>query len=214
MTDRALLLDLDGTLADSLPALKQVYRTFLSRFGVGGTEEEFQSLNGPPLREVCRILQETHRLPGGLDELYSDYQRLLAQAHAEIPPAIGAENVLFTARMNGWATAVVTSTPRAVAKSWLDRHRLNGLIDFIIGGDDVVAGKPNPEPYSLALERAGCAAENAIAVEDSAKGATAALMAGVPTWLLSEQAPTALLAYANFRGCLPSLGAIVYLISE
>ena len=52
-----LFLDLDGTLADSLTALKNVYYSFLAAFGASGNEVEFQRLNGPPLGEIIERLR-------------------------------------------------------------------------------------------------------------------------------------------------------------
>ena len=49
---RALMLDLDGTLADSLGAMRGVYDRFLDVFGVAGNDAEFARLNGPPLPVV------------------------------------------------------------------------------------------------------------------------------------------------------------------
>jgi beta-phosphoglucomutase-like phosphatase (HAD superfamily) len=49
----------------------------------------------------------------------------------------------------------------------------------VVGGDNVVLGKPEPEPYRIALARSGCARELSIAVEDSPVGAKSALAAGI-----------------------------------
>ena len=59
-----LFLDLDGTLADSLTALKNVYHSFLASYGASGDEVEFQRLNGPPLGEIIERLRMAHKLPG------------------------------------------------------------------------------------------------------------------------------------------------------
>jgi hypothetical protein len=53
----AILIDLDGTLADSLLVMREAYRLFLDDFQVHGTDDEFSSLNGPPLVEVVRRLK-------------------------------------------------------------------------------------------------------------------------------------------------------------
>ena len=55
---KGLLIDLDGTLVDSVPALFQVYKKFLAYYGKEGTKEEFISLIGPSIDEIVEILQK------------------------------------------------------------------------------------------------------------------------------------------------------------
>lgn len=49
---------------------------------------------------------------------------------------------------------------------------------------DFINHKPHPEPYLKALEHAGVSAEEAIAVEDSERGISSALAAGLRTYAI------------------------------
>ena len=49
---------------------------------------------------------------------------------------------------------------------------------LLVGAEDVVHGKPDPEPYLLAAERLGAAADDCIVVEDSIYGTAAGRAAG------------------------------------
>ncbi len=185
-SNRGLLIDLDGTLADSITPLKQVYHEFLGHFHVSGSEAEFQRLNGPPLPEIIAYLRATHHLAPSEVELLKLYRRLLQNLHNRVPPAEGALHVLQVAREQGWRMAVVTSSNHATAEAWLHQNRLSGWIEVIIGGDDVSRGKPDPEPYRLGLERLGAEASQSLAVEDSSMGALAATEAGLLTLLINS----------------------------
>lgn len=182
---RALLLDLDGTLADSLAPLKDVYRRFLGQFGVVGSEEEFQELNGPPLPKIITHLRRVHNLAPSEAELLALYRSLLRDIHNHVPPAEGALAVLQSARAQGWRIAVVTSSTHATAEQWLRQNGLHEWVEVIVGGDDVSRGKPDPEPYRLALQRLGADAAHSLAVEDSSMGVLAATDAGVPTLVIN-----------------------------
>jgi beta-phosphoglucomutase-like phosphatase (HAD superfamily) len=46
--------------------------------------------------------------------------------------------------------------------------------DVVVAGDDVVRGKPHPEPYLKAAELLGVSAEDCVAFEDSVNGLTSA----------------------------------------
>ncbi len=61
---KGMFFDLDGTLADNLDLMFAVYEQFLESFGRHATQEEFKSLNGPPLPEVIAVLMERHSLAG------------------------------------------------------------------------------------------------------------------------------------------------------
>jgi len=211
---RALLLDLDGTLCDSLEGLRGAYRAFLSRFGVAGNEAEFAGLNGPPLRVIVERLIETHSIEGEAEALHADYLALVAQAHMDAPPAEGASQALVEARAKGWSTAVVTSASRADAEAWLDRTGLRTLVDTVVGGDCVARGKPGPDPYLEAARRLGCAPEDCVAVEDSAQGAAAALAAGTPTLLLGDHAAPAVLTHRLLLGRIARLADIAAYLGD
>ena len=91
-----LFLDLDGTLADSLTALKNVYHSFLAAFGASGDEVEFQRLNGPPLGEIIERLRMTHKLPGTPADLLQDTRPWCRRrSKARVP---------LSAHMNCWRT--------------------------------------------------------------------------------------------------------------
>lgn len=74
--------------------------------------------------------------------------------------------------------AIVTSAPRASARAMLARA---GLVapPVVVTADDVVRGKPSPEPYLLAAQRLAVDVSQVLVVEDSASGVDAAHAAGM-----------------------------------
>lgn len=180
-----LFLDLDGTLADSLAAMRAAYERFLGHFAMTGGEAEFARLNGPPLPGIVAVLARSHGLADPPEQLTALYRGLIAEAYREVVPNAGAVDLLRSARGAGFHIAVVTSNGAALARAWLERAGLNEEVDCVVGGDDVHAGKPDPAPYCLALARTGCTAAKSLAVEDSPTGARAATAAGLRTVLLS-----------------------------
>lgn len=186
MSDRGVFIDLDGTLADSLASLRGVYHAFLAKFEVKGTEAEFQSLNGPPLLQIVTSLRDIHNLRGELDDLTAQYSAMIREAHETAPPMVGAQLFLERARQRRWRVAVVTSSSHIAAREWLERNRVSDQVDAVVGGDEVVHGKPAPDPYNLAIARTNCTASISLAVEDSRIGARSAISAGLSTWVLGR----------------------------
>ncbi|EAQ36832.1 HAD-superfamily hydrolase subfamily IA, variant 3 [Nitrobacter sp. Nb-311A] len=181
-----LFLDLDGTLADSLTALKNVYQSFLASFGASGDDVEFQQLNGPPLGEIIDRLKLAHKLPGTPADLLQKYAAMVSQAQQSVLPAAGAHELLAHVRACGLKIAVVTSSPKLFAQRWLAFGGLADKIDDVVGGDEVSAGKPAAEPYIRALTRLNCSPALSHAVEDSRIGAMSAVAAGLKTWALAS----------------------------
>jgi beta-phosphoglucomutase-like phosphatase (HAD superfamily) len=189
MPDRphsGLLIDLDGTLADSLSVMRTVYRRFLSHLGKSGSDTEFQRLNGPPLPEIVADLARTHAIDLPVDSLLEIYWQLLDGVYLGVLPRKGAAELLRTACEHRIRVAVVTSNASGLTRNWLRVAGLEDMVEVIVGGDDVRRGKPDPEPYLLALERMGCDAAASLAVEDSEAGASSAVAAGIPTLLLAD----------------------------
>ena len=179
---RGLFLDLDGTLADTLPMLRRVYVRFLDEFGVQVGDEEFGTINGPPLNQVVEILKNRHQLTASVETLLERYIHLVRENYLDAPPSDGAVELLTAAVRNGWSCAVVTSNAEAITREWLERNDLSKSIFAVVGKESVRIGKPDPEPYLVALSRCDCRPDGSIAVEDSNVGIAAASAACIPTF--------------------------------
>lgn len=150
---RAILLDLDGTLADSLAVMYQVYQQFLKQFHCTPTDDEFNSLNGPPLSEVVRRLKLSHTLEGDEKVLLSNYFKIIDYTYASVKPSTGAVDLLKKAKENCCTIGIVTSNTKKRTQTWLETVHLSHMIDFIVSGDEVKKGKPHPEPYIIASKK-------------------------------------------------------------
>ncbi len=186
---RGLFLDLDGTLADSLPVMRAVYERFLQTFNRMPSAEEFSRLNGPPLAMVVAMIADWHKLTEPLPRLIDLYWSMIDDAYGEVAANPGAVSLLQTASKHGWRVCIVTSNRASLAQYWLKRQKLSAYIAGIIGSEHVTQGKPMPEPYLLALRTIGCDADNALAIEDSVSGARAAITANIRTFFLMHSEP-------------------------
>lgn len=176
----AVLLDMDGTLVDSHPALQAAYRRFVTAHGGTPSDEEYARWNGPPLRAIVAGLKEAHAIPGEPAALLAEYVALLQGSYlsdARLVP--GAEALLDRLRARGVKLALVTSAPAQLAAGMLAARGVAHCFDAVVAGDEVPHGKPAPDGYQVALARLGVAPEGAVAVEDSATGVRSACGAGV-----------------------------------
>jgi HAD superfamily hydrolase (TIGR01509 family) len=184
---RGLFLDLDGTLADSMPVMRETYFRFLAARGAQGSQQEFDGLAGRPLSAISVLLKQAHGLnesPALILRAYLDtVEAIYAQ---EAQPMPGARELLQAAAERGVFTAVVTSATREQAQGFLRHHGLAGLVTAVVGAEQVRRGKPDPEPYRLALSLAGLDPAQGLAAEDSPIGAASALGAGLATYIVRQ----------------------------
>ena len=195
---QALLLDVDGTLADTerhghLPAFNEAFAAEgLDWCWSPELYEELLRVGGG--RERIRHYLHTYRPDAGPGEpgtealvarLHADkngrYAAAVAAGRVRLRP--GVSRLLREAAAEGLRLAIVTTTSPGNLEALL-RHAPGaaGLpaLDVVVTGDMVTAKKPAPEAYLLALERLRLAPEACLAVEDSGIGLRAAAAAGVP----------------------------------
>ena len=86
----------------------------------------------------------------------------------------GVEDYLQSAKKMGLKLAVASSSTPGWAKGHLEDRGLLHYFEFVLSAGDVVNAKPDPELYTMAIGRLGVRPENALAIEDSMIGLTAA----------------------------------------
>ena len=184
---RAIFLDLDGTIADSLHVMKRAYQTFMMELDRLPSDDEFDLLNGPPLRQIVNFLRVEHSIDETNDALLLRYSKILDVEYQNVPATKGALSLLKVAKRNGCQIGIITSNNKNRTLLWLENVGLEKLVNFVIAGDDVVHGKPNSEPYEAAKKKVGLSLDHMLAVEDSPNGAKSALDAGLRTFVLHHE---------------------------
>src|SRR5262245_5412913 len=141
MSLQGLLLDLDGTLAESLGVMYDAYADFLERHHSVGSRQEFDELNGPPLHVVLQTLKDRHRIANSDDELRRLYGSLVLDRYAQqVKPAEGALDLLEYCERRGIRLALVTSSSRRIATAFLRTHRFDRYFAAVVTSEDVQCG--------------------------------------------------------------------------
>jgi HAD superfamily hydrolase (TIGR01509 family) len=194
---KALIFDVDGTLADSE---RDGHRVAFNRaFAEAGLDwvwdvplyGDLLAITGGKerIRHYVERYRPDFRPPG-------DFADLVVRLHAEktrhytalvaagIPLRPGVRRLLEEARGRGVRLAIATTTSPDNVTALL-RHALAAdaerWFDVIAAGDVVAAKKPAPDIYHYALERLGLAPTGCVAFEDSENGLRASLAAGITT---------------------------------
>jgi HAD superfamily hydrolase (TIGR01509 family) len=170
----ALILDMDGVLADTEPLHVRAWDLALSGLDSGA---ERGRLSGMSTEEIAVELVRFFNLPIASGELAERkrgiYRQMILDGLSPFP-GLPAE----LARWRGRPLALVTSSTRGETSLMLAHMGFTGWFDPVITSDDVPRAKPAPDCYTLAMRRLGAAAAQCIVIEDSENGMRAALAAG------------------------------------
>lgn len=201
----ALLIDMDGLLLDTERLIRDVMIAVVADLGFAMSAADYAALIG--LTEHASGTWMRARFAGlDYDAVRAEVGlRIAAQWGACRPLKPGAAALLRQAADCGIPCALVTSTAQAQARSHLAHAGLIEHFLTIIGGDDVVHGKPHPEPYLMAAARLGQAPAKCLALEDSHNGVTAAYAAGCPVIMVPDLLPATPAIVARTLAVAPDL---------
>ena len=202
---RALLFDLDGTLADSVALLLAAFHHTFATHRPDATppDGEWIAGIGTPL-----ITQMRHFVPSEEEaqQMILTYRAFQRTHHDEMLREFeGVADTLALLKSRGHPTALVTSKSNDLAHRALTWLKITGHIDVVVGMDSTERHKPDPEPVLHALAALHATPGNALFLGDSphdiaagnAAGVTsvAALWGPFPRTVLEEASPTYLLEH-------------------
>jgi HAD superfamily hydrolase (TIGR01509 family) len=207
---KGLLLDFDGTLVNSIIGLRRIYAKVLSHYDLHASHAEFDYLNGYTLPDIAKYLIKKYALKVTEADILQCYAKYLQHFYHFLQPNPGALALIQQADKQGRLISVVSSGSKQLIQQWLVQQNIEDKVAIVVAAEDVTLGKPNPEPYLTALHITGCDARQSIAVEDSLTGATAAMQAQIPTYLLGDTLPSqAQGEHPCFAGNIHSLTALL-----
>jgi HAD superfamily hydrolase (TIGR01509 family) len=119
-----------------------------------------------------------------VDTLLIKYCDEIDLAYDQVQPSPGAIDLLNTSRDHHCTIGIVTSNTRKRTQTWLKTVNISHLIDFIVSEEDVTRGKPDPEPYLIAVKKISRKPAEIVAIEDAPQGARSAVGAGLRTFVL------------------------------
>lgn len=176
-----MLLDLDGTLVDTVPDLAAALnRLMASRSLAPFGYPETAAMVGDG---VARLVQKAFAArgvtpdPHAIEEFAADYG-----AHAAVESRVypGVKPTLERMIEDGWRLAVCTNKPEAAARSLLSAVGLLDMLAAVGGGDSFPVRKPNPAHLLATLAACGGHPARAAMAGDHANDIAASAGAGLP----------------------------------
>jgi HAD superfamily hydrolase (TIGR01509 family) len=182
-----LLLDLDGTIADTLPHLFRAFRHGVEPFVTQlPSDAEIVATFGPPERDcIAKVLRNPELAApaaiAGLDAAEERFHAYYEGRHEEVKAFPGIADVMRLARARDWRIGVCTGKGRRSAVFTLQLLELLQYVECLVTGEDVRRPKPDPEGVRLVMQQLGVQGEHLIVVGDTPADVLAGQAAGART---------------------------------
>ncbi|QKD81444.1 HAD-IA family hydrolase [Thermoleptolyngbya sichuanensis A183] len=178
---KALLFDLDGTVANTDPLHYQTWKAVMAELGMEIDREFYDAhFSGRLNEQIVRDLLPHLSAEAGA-KLSAEKEARFREQATGMEPTPGLWDVLHWMQHHELQRAVVTNAPVENAAFMMKTLALEPLFSVVVLGDELPKGKPDPLPYQTALDCLGVLATEAIAFEDSPSGIRSAVGAGIPT---------------------------------
>ncbi|WP_294001228.1 phosphoglycolate phosphatase [Sphaerotilus sp.] len=185
---QAAIVDLDGTMVDTLGDFVAVLRLTLTELGLPVVDRAFvEHTVGQGSEHLIRsTLAHVGADAGRYDAAWAAYQRhylVLNGQHSDVYP--GVVEGLQRLRDAGLRLACLTNKPVAFARPLLASKGLDGFFEFVFGGDSFARKKPDPLPLLETCKALGTLPAQTLMVGDSRNDAQAGHAAGCPVVLVT-----------------------------
>mgnify|MGYP000024889143 CR=1 FL=1 len=181
---KGIIFDFDGVIFDSEVIYLESLLQYLESIGIHSTTKDVQYLIGMKMQEICVALQKQFDLyDHSLDELrfgqYEYFDRLMESADIQAMP--GLAEFLKRCKDKEMTIAVASSSGEDYIVDLLNRFNVANYFDYIVSGNCVEHGKPEPDIFLYALNKMGLNKEDVMIIEDSVNGIKAGVASGMYT---------------------------------
>ncbi len=182
---KALIFDLDGTLADTMPLHFMAYKNILADYGIDFTPDLFTSLAGIPAVGTVEKLNEIFGKKMDAEEVGHNKEREYEKIMHKMKPV---KPVIELVEKYHGKMPMAVGTGGYKRLSWKTMHilGLEKYFNILVSSEDVARPKPFPDTFLRCAELMGVEPSVCEVFEDGAPGIQAAKSAGMMTTLVTD----------------------------
>lgn len=175
---KALIFDLDGTIANTMPNHFLSWRKAVSPYGIDFNAKLFMELTGMPRTATIEKLNEmfgTKMNPDIVGKVKEDHFKTLVNSTLEIEMVTDVIRKYHTIL----PMSIGTGSTKNGAKKTLEVIKMQSYFEIVITSDDIINHKPHPETFLKCAELMGVDPKDCVVFEDGILGMNAAEEAGM-----------------------------------
>lgn len=179
---QGVALDMDGLMFDTEPLYHSAANDLLSLRGHRYEDAVRRQMMGQPGPKAIQIMIDYYGMTESWQDVLEESDRIFAgYLKEDLKPLPGLYELLDLLDQLGVPYGVATSSRRLFAEEILGRGGVIPRLQFLMTGDDVKHGKPDPEMYLAAAAKMSIPPEQMLVLEDSGNGVLSAVTAGAQT---------------------------------
>ncbi len=178
---KAVIFDMDGVLVDSEPMHTAVSIETMAYYGVTIDENDMERFAGMTMQSIFSTLKSENNIKDPIESILARQEAGMLKHTLEDPqtPIAGIPEILAYLKQHKIPAAVASSSPKNLVKTVIDRLNIAASFEFLLSGEEVRHGKPNPEIYLAAAKALQVQPKDCVVIEDSKNGTLSAKAAGM-----------------------------------
>ena len=179
---KAVIFDIDGTLADSLGVWTESDRIFLSRRGIEYDSEVSLALKSMHFMSASEYLKNLYSLPESTEEVAREITEIVREKYFyEVRLMPYARELIKSFSERGIKMCAATSNSRELAEGVLRHNGIFESLEFIVTSDEAGSSKDDPRIFFMCAEKMGVSPNETAVIEDSPHAAKTAFQNGFYT---------------------------------
>ena len=185
---KAVIFDMDGLMFDTESAYSIVQTLMSEKRHKVFTAEVKRTLMGKKADEVMGLLNDFWGKNEKIEDLLKEQDEELVDIYKNsVEKLDGLDNLIEFLDQNNIRKCIGTSSRKFLVDVLLKKHGLTNAFEFIISGDIVEKGKPDPEIYNRCIAQLGVPASECLVLEDSLNGIKSGIAAGCNTCAIPSE---------------------------
>ena len=177
---KAVIFDLDGTLADSMWVWPEVDLEFLGKRNLTVPEDLADAVEGMGYTEVAVYFKDRFNLKESVEEIKEIWTEMALDCYRRrVPLKPGVKEFLAWLKEREFQIGVASSNYIGLIEAVLESHQICSYFDVILTAGDVKKGKPAPDVYLETARQLGVQPEECLVFEDICAGIRAGKAAGM-----------------------------------
>ncbi len=185
-TSKALLFDVDGTLANNIWAHKAAYVETAAEYGVQLDDTLIDETAGWPTIAVAEEISKRYQVEFDIQHFSKRKSAVFIEKYIHDTQPIDFVRQVLLDNVGIKKIGVVSGGTRSTLNITLDVIGVSGKYEVLVCAGDTEKGKPSPDPFLLCAQLLDISPEDCLVFEDGDPGVAGAIAAGM-SWIRIDQ---------------------------